>query len=195
MKKRHDFPLFRDSATLGFTLVELMVVVAIIGVLAAVAVPNYQKFQAKARQTEAKSGLSNIQAVEIAGAVDANSFSSCLVGLGFNNNAATRNYIMGFTSSGASCGTGAQSCNQLFSSSGGTPATCMASGATVGGTGADFEYFTNTTKVGATAPTITTSITQTTFSAQASGSISAGTKVDTWAIGDSAALNNVSNGL
>jgi type IV pilus assembly protein PilA len=46
------------SAQEGFTLVELMVVVAIIGVLSAVAVPNFKKYQAKSKSSEAKLQLS-----------------------------------------------------------------------------------------------------------------------------------------
>ena len=41
----------------GFSLLELMVVVAIIGVLATLAVPRFNVFRARARQGEAKSNL------------------------------------------------------------------------------------------------------------------------------------------
>ena len=60
------FPQFMGKlqSQKGFSLVELMVVVAIIGVLSALAVPRFRTFQAKARQAEAKSNLSFIYTLQ-----------------------------------------------------------------------------------------------------------------------------------
>ena len=58
----------------GFTLIELMIVVAIIGILAAIAIPNFLKFQAKSKQSEAKSNLGAIYTGQIAYLGETNSY-------------------------------------------------------------------------------------------------------------------------
>ena len=52
----------RGSNSKGFTLIELMIVIAIIGILAAIAIPNFIAYRNKAFCSQAESDASNIAA-------------------------------------------------------------------------------------------------------------------------------------
>jgi type IV pilus assembly protein PilA len=60
----------------GFTLIELMIVVAIIGILAAIAIPNFLRYQAKSRQSEAKTNLGAVFVAETAYFSEQNRYGS-----------------------------------------------------------------------------------------------------------------------
>lgn len=77
--------LKRKNGQGGFSLVELMIVVAIIGILAALAVPKFQTFQAKARASESKNNLSHAYTLEMSYHGDNDTYAN-LQTIGFNLN-------------------------------------------------------------------------------------------------------------
>ena len=97
----------------GFTLIELMIVVAIIGILAAIAIPNYLNYQCKAKQSEAKSNLGSIAKCEEAYMSEYDVYSSDLNEIGWATKGTARyDYTVvgtantAFTGTATSNGTG-----------------------------------------------------------------------------------------
>lgn len=87
----------------GFSLVELMVVVAIIGILASIAIPSINKYMAKARQSEAKTNLSSLYTSEKAFFAEYNTYDSRFGAIGYTPEGQLR-YNIGFTAAGQQAG-------------------------------------------------------------------------------------------
>lgn len=179
----------------GFSLIELMIVVAIIGILATVAIPNFSRFQAKARASEARAQLSALYTSQRAFQAEWNGYHSDLVQVGYRPNGILR-YVVGHGAAAAfniPGYTGPTLTAANFNT--GVAAVCDQPPATVPGATGCLNGAQNNAGTGLTSAAIpnTQTVTLAAFSAQAAGFVG-GTTTDVWQINQNRAVNNVTPG-
>lgn len=190
----------------AFTLVEMIVAVAIVSLLAAIAIPGYQKFVGKSRQAEAKIALGAIYMAEKAFEAENQSFTACLKTAGYEPVGSTRYYLIGSNSVGeTTCGPqGTMSCELRGWDSGGNPVGGMcpvseqqylpnatASGVLLGGGGGG-----PTASIFIPEPWSTTAkVTSSAYHFVAIGQVTATGSLDVWQIDEQRTLTNAQSGL
>jgi prepilin-type N-terminal cleavage/methylation domain-containing protein len=186
----------------AFSLIELMVVVAIVGILSSLAIPKYLKFRARARQVEIKSAVTSMFVALKSFHADQASYTTCIVQAGYV--VSGKNYYMqGFWGLSANlCGDNGTSSCYIYNYVTGAP--CDGSPPPPGVYHSDCTYFAQAHSGGHLIswgdpdPVIQALVwqpTTSTFTVGGAGYISNTGIADIWTIDDKKIVRQLSDGL
>ena len=188
-----SFQLLKKNA--GFSLIEMMVVVAIAGIMATIAVPNMNIMADRARQGEAKAELAAIYAVEKAFYGEFGYYTYCLAQSGYMPENPTRYYFTGFYNGRGCSGLGRQCTYDAVPTSCNISTAITWSGARRNDASFEMNRWANPSLTGQGVSGNYDVYTESAFLAVAFGSMSGGSPImDVWTIDDGKNLLNQQRG-
>ncbi len=180
----------------GFSLVELMVVVAVVGVFASIAVPNFHRYQAKARTVEARNNLAAYFVAAKAAYSEWNMYIGNFVAIGFRPEGRL-GYRVTVVNAAAMPGGYVGPDEATCVTTGGAPADCDQSGTDGVPWGMSWTEAIAPSAIVPTAPdaSCAPATASATFAACASGQHNGSPVVDTWRIDERKILVNTMAGI